>query len=295
MNLGQVENFLLVVEKGSLSQAAEESFISPQAMVQQMNALEAEIGVKLLDRSPRGVKCTPAGQFLYEKLSTLDKYFQDVLDECRRIGKESLGLIRVGRSTIPVFEEVAVPIFLRSRPTASVEYVETEMDSALGLLIDKKIDVIEVESAPSSLPEGLAFEGIAFFSPMCVVSSDNPLAAKELIGPDDLKDCRVGTRDGRLAHDGTKDDWLGNVGCFEQKPLSKNGAIEFCLNGGALITLVPGTSVVFPLVAIPYDHDRVEAGLLVREGHSPAVDMFVETARGCFDSQGTGDFDYRKI
>ena len=295
MNLGQVENFLLVVEKGSLSRAAEESFISPQAIVQQMNALEAEVGVKLLDRSPRGVQCTPAGRFLYEKLSTLDKYFQDILDECRRIGEESLGLIRVGRGTIPVFEEVTVPIFLRSRPTASIEYVEAETDAALGLLVDKKIDVMEVESAPPSLPEGISFEGVAFFSPMCVVSSDSPLAAKELIGPDDLKDCRVGTRDGRLAHDGTKDDWLGNVGRFEPKPLSKNGAIEFCLNGGALITLVPGTSVVFPLVSIPYNHERVEAGLLVRKDHSPSVDMFVETARGCFDSQGTGDFDYRKI
>ena len=285
MDTKQLSNFLLVVEKGSVSRAAQDSYITSQAILQQMNALEAEVGVKLLDRSPRGVQCTPAGQFLYEKLSTLDKYFQDVLDECRRIGTESLGTIHIGRSSISIFGSVIDRAFSRAHPTANIEYVDVEAADAYERLLDETIDVAEFGSAPRNLPEGLAYTKIAYFQPMCVMSSDNPLASKELIQIEDLAGQRIGTREGRLTRDPIGIDQLGDAENFEEAPLTKDEAIVFCLDGGVFLEQLPSTAAMFPLVNAPIDHDKIEAGLLSRTDPSPIVEYYLEAAKGAFGSE----------
>ena len=50
----QIETFLTVADTGSFSQAAKQLFISPQAVIKQMNSLEESVGLTLLERSPRG-------------------------------------------------------------------------------------------------------------------------------------------------------------------------------------------------------------------------------------------------
>src|ERR1035441_6838731 len=53
-----------VAYRGSLSAAAEALSYSQSAVSQQISALEAETGVALLERHPRGVSLTAAGQTL---------------------------------------------------------------------------------------------------------------------------------------------------------------------------------------------------------------------------------------
>lgn len=62
MNNRWMRSFLLIAEKGSISQAAAALYISPVALHQQLNLMEESLGFKLFVRSRKGVALTPAGE-----------------------------------------------------------------------------------------------------------------------------------------------------------------------------------------------------------------------------------------
>ena len=58
----QLETFIRVADAGSFNKAAEELFISPPAVIKQINLLEAQLGLTLFVRTHRGLKLTEAGK-----------------------------------------------------------------------------------------------------------------------------------------------------------------------------------------------------------------------------------------
>ena len=60
----QLQALVCVADCGSFSKAAEKLFISPTAIMKQINALEEHLALKLLERTPRGVFMKTAGVFL---------------------------------------------------------------------------------------------------------------------------------------------------------------------------------------------------------------------------------------
>lgn len=66
----QLDTFLCVVEAGSFSKAAEQLYISAPAVIKQINSLEASLGMKLFDRTHRGLVVTEAGQSIYNDAAT---------------------------------------------------------------------------------------------------------------------------------------------------------------------------------------------------------------------------------
>ena len=80
MDLFRMRCYVSVAENQSLSRAAREQFITQPAMTAQMNALEKELGVKLLDRG-RHTVLTPAGETVLNRFrSILDAYDQAVYE-----------------------------------------------------------------------------------------------------------------------------------------------------------------------------------------------------------------------
>lgn len=63
--LGALESFVSAVQSGSLSGAARRRGLSQPAVSQQISALEAEFGTKLLRRGRGGVRMTEAGELVY--------------------------------------------------------------------------------------------------------------------------------------------------------------------------------------------------------------------------------------
>lgn len=51
----QLETFIRVADAGSFNKAAEESYITPTAIIKQINLLEDSLGVKLFERTRRGL------------------------------------------------------------------------------------------------------------------------------------------------------------------------------------------------------------------------------------------------
>ena len=60
-----LDTFIAVADCKSFTKAAERLYISPTAVMKQMNNLENHLSVKLIDRTPAGVRLTPAGEVIY--------------------------------------------------------------------------------------------------------------------------------------------------------------------------------------------------------------------------------------
>jgi len=96
----QLDTFLKVAEKGSFGKAAEDLFISAPAVIGQINLLEGECGVRLFERSNRGVQLTPAGSSLLEDAKTIIRLSKDAVSKARRIEQSGQTTVRIGTSLL---------------------------------------------------------------------------------------------------------------------------------------------------------------------------------------------------
>ena len=94
----QLETFLKVADAGSFNKAAEEAFITPTAVIKQVNLLEDSLGVKLFVRSHRGLTLTKAGQSLYKDARYIIQYCRDSVTRAKNAMQEDMGVIRIGTS-----------------------------------------------------------------------------------------------------------------------------------------------------------------------------------------------------
>lgn len=87
---------LATVRTGSFSKAAEEVNCSQSAVTQIMNNMEAELGCRILDRSHRGVKLTPAGESLLPYIVAADSAMEQLMSEAKSIAEGKTIPIRIG-------------------------------------------------------------------------------------------------------------------------------------------------------------------------------------------------------
>ena len=73
----QLDTFIRVAEAGSFSKAAQESFITPTAVIKQMNLLESRLGLTLFHRSHQGLSLTRAGRSLLADARHIVRYSQE--------------------------------------------------------------------------------------------------------------------------------------------------------------------------------------------------------------------------
>ena len=95
MELRQLRYFVRIVELGSMSRAALDLDMVQSALSQQISRLESELSTRLLQRTPRGVIPTEAGQaFFHEAQLTLRHATQAIhaAQQARLSGAVSMGL-----------------------------------------------------------------------------------------------------------------------------------------------------------------------------------------------------------
>lgn len=78
-----LKTFLTVADCGSFTKAAEKLFISPTAVMKQMNALENQFNLKLIERAPTGIQLTPAGDSLCQDAKFILDYSEKALAAAR--------------------------------------------------------------------------------------------------------------------------------------------------------------------------------------------------------------------
>ncbi|MEU6035443.1 LysR family transcriptional regulator [Actinomadura sp. NPDC047616] len=124
MTLDDLRVFVAVCEAQSLSAVAREMSCSQSAVSQHVKRLERETGLVLLERRPRGVVPTRAGQVLRraaaEGLAGLDAALRQ-LDDLRR-GRGGTVRIATGATTVRHFMAAGVAVFRDRHPDVTLQF-----------------------------------------------------------------------------------------------------------------------------------------------------------------------------
>ncbi len=112
MNLRALRYFVAIADAGSLTAAAAAISIAQPALTRQLRELEADLGVQLLQRTPRGVLLTQAGVTLYESA-------QRMLAEAARVRRHLARRQDTAESTVvlgasPTLARVLLPNLFES-------------------------------------------------------------------------------------------------------------------------------------------------------------------------------------
>ncbi len=125
MNLHRPRLFCAVAQAGSFAAASERLFISQPAMSHQIAAFEQELGVRLFDRTARGVRLTPAGQSVFEQAKTMLEAADEIQRTAHEYGAAS-GKISIGVTTVGGLYYLTDTLreFRQEYPRIGVEIVE---------------------------------------------------------------------------------------------------------------------------------------------------------------------------
>ena len=94
----QLETFIKVADAGSFSKAGEELYITPTAVIKQINILENRLGLQLFIRTNRGLTLTEAGKSLYKDAKYIIKYSRQSVERARKINLKNRNTVRLGTS-----------------------------------------------------------------------------------------------------------------------------------------------------------------------------------------------------
>lgn len=95
MTLRQISYLLAVADTGSFTAAARRTHVSQPSLSQQIRALEAEVGGRLLERPPRAVRLTAVGRAFVAEARTAMTAVQRASDAARATMKSEIGELRV--------------------------------------------------------------------------------------------------------------------------------------------------------------------------------------------------------
>jgi DNA-binding transcriptional LysR family regulator len=185
-----------VAARGSFSAAAEALSFTQSAISQQVAALERETGTKLVERGPRGIRLTQAGEVVV-------KHADAVLSRlsCAEEELQALAGLRGGRLALSTFQSAgatlvprAIAEFHRRYPDVELALTQAEPEEATDLLRAGDLDlaiVYDFEGVPGSgLEEGLDPVHLIDDRYDLLVARDHPLADKARVRMADLADER---------------------------------------------------------------------------------------------------------
>lgn len=187
-----LKTFLTVADYSSFTKASSHLFLSPTAVMKQMNALEGRLGVKLFDRRPQGCTLTEAGQIIYRYAEKIIDLSDTAIREAQQAEGREHRVFRIGTSIL----NPAMPFLDMWKqisdqfPGFTLEMVPFDDDhsdimneiSQIGKTFDFFIGVCDSRG----WKQHVSFLQTGTMRKMVAVPLNDPLAKKTLITRDDL-------------------------------------------------------------------------------------------------------------
>ena len=92
--------FITVADKGSFLKAAEELYTTPASVMNQINKLEGNVGVKLVERTNQGTRLTTAGRSFYQDAKQLISFADAAIKKAQQLAASEQKVIRIGTSIL---------------------------------------------------------------------------------------------------------------------------------------------------------------------------------------------------
>lgn len=192
MNSYDLELFRLVAEQGSFNRVKQIENMDWASLVRKMEAIEAEMGIKLFTRTTHGIRLTPAGEAMYHES-------QPLLDQCDRLLAKVRSAVsdkrpRLVVGTTPLCQGAEITrmweilkqsfpdhiLILHTYGLTDEERIRIYED--LGL----KVDYLACWNVRKGFPNRYAFRELFRVELAAGVPASSPLAGRACIRPADL-------------------------------------------------------------------------------------------------------------
>jgi len=158
METSYLSTFVLVVESGSMSEAARRLEVTPAAVAHQLKLLERELGTRLLTRAGRTVVPTEAGHRLVDRASTILRDLRNIkaaINDDAATGELRLGAINTALHSL--MPEILAG-FVKVYPDARVEIRSALSTDLYDAILRDEIDAAICLHPPFVLPKALSWE-----------------------------------------------------------------------------------------------------------------------------------------
>ena len=177
-SIQHIRAFLAVANSGSFAKAAVELNLSPSALTVQIQQLEDWLGVTLLERSPRHVSLTAAGQNNRGPMEKLLLDLDNIVSGSRDLAALRRGVVTI--AALPSMCSGALPPILKTF-REQFPGVEVRLRDVVAQRIDALVREGEVDfglGVRARLSHGLEFEVVMMDRLSLFVPMDHPLAER---------------------------------------------------------------------------------------------------------------------
>jgi DNA-binding transcriptional LysR family regulator len=192
LRLRQIRVLLAIAEHGTLIEAAAHLRLSQPAVTKHLLDLENIFGLKLFDRSHRGVSPTQFGEILIEHAKRMVAELRYASEKLNALSTGQIGSVSVGifLAAAPVLLPKAIALLKNRQSGVSVTIVEGATDELLPMLGVGTLDLV-VGRLPDG-PDAPAFtHEVLYAEPMdIVVRAGHPLTRRRKLKLADLESAR---------------------------------------------------------------------------------------------------------
>jgi DNA-binding transcriptional LysR family regulator len=254
VELRHLRYFIAIAEERSFTGAAERLWVAQPGLSTQMRRLEAELGVQLFERHPRGIDLTQAGELFLERARVAVSAADVALATGRDLEAGVIGSLRLGLAAgarWPLASELLLR-FGRERPGVELTVVEAYGGTLWRDLRAGRLDALVAPTGHGSAD--LRNLELGYEDWVVLVGTGHPLAGIGSVDSKDLQGERIvvtGHRDGAVL-DRTVSDLLAELDVAAQLVPGAQGPAQHAAvakNEAVVLTTAP---------------DAVPSGVIVR-------------------------------
>lgn len=188
MDPRQLGYFVAVAEERHLGRAAERLHLSQPPLSRQIQMLEAELGVQLFTRTPRGMELTQAGDALLRDARNIRGLVVQAADRARSAGRGDVGRFDVGIYGSAIFGMVPLVLtaFRAAHPEVELVLHLAQTPAQITALRQGRVLLVFERLLPNEPDIEVELVGQ---EPMLVAMGEHhPLAVQNEVAVEDLRD-----------------------------------------------------------------------------------------------------------
>ncbi len=181
MNLRDLEYLVALAEHRHFGRAAAACYVSQPTLSTQVRKLENQLGVDLIERNPRSVLLTAAGEQVVARAKVILDQVRDIRGIARQAQDPRAGTLRLGAfpTIAPYLLPHIVPVLRDQLPDLELQLVEEKTGELVERLHSGLIDAaILALPVPTPNADGLNIEPLFREDFLLAVPEDHPLAVR---------------------------------------------------------------------------------------------------------------------
>ena len=128
MELLQLRYFLAVAESEHMTNTAKQLHIAQPALTQSIHRLEQELGVSLFERAGRGIRLSPAGAYVRDRVKPAMETLENVARDVQLFQQGEQGVVRVGVHAASGVAIDGIAAYSELNPHVSFEITQDERE-----------------------------------------------------------------------------------------------------------------------------------------------------------------------